>query len=55
MSVMSHSAYTEGVFGEKRAGEPMDQEKRIRSVGNVAQQATAVFADAEILAVKKCR
>src|SRR5437588_6745233 len=30
----------------------MDQEKRIRRVGKVAQQATAVFADAEIIAVR---
>src|SRR5712692_4185908 len=30
----------------------MDQEKRIRRVGRVAQQATAVFADAEIIAVR---
>ncbi len=30
----------------------MDQEKRVRRVGNVVQQATAVFEDAEIIAVR---
>ena len=28
----------------------MDQEKRLRRIGNVAQQATAVFGEAQILA-----
>jgi hypothetical protein len=28
----------------------MDQEKRMRSVGNVTQQATAAFADAQMIA-----
>lgn len=30
----------------------MDEEQRIRRVGKVAQQATAVFADAEIIAIR---
>jgi P22_AR N-terminal domain len=39
------------VFVGKRVGD-MNQERSIRKVGKVAQQATAVFADAEIIAVR---
>jgi hypothetical protein len=43
---------TQQVFVGKRVGD-MNQERSIRKVGKVAQQATAVFADAEI--IEECR